>query len=367
MTVAAMSRRSDGAPDLPVRDRSARSALAMLLVATLVTMLVSIGMGAVSISPLQIFTILLERVGVSLADGHDPIRAAVLLDVRLPRVLLAVIVGIAMAGAGAAMQALFRNPLADPGIVGVSSGAALGAVGWIVLAGSVAPLAAVSALMGHFAQPAAALVGGLLASLIIYRLARFAIIDGQTFMLLLAGIAFSALASAATGVLTFIADDQQLRSITFWSMGSLGAAGWAEIRVLLVFLLPALAVLVSMSRLLDALLLGEAVAGHLGFDMARARPALIVCVAVLVGAAVAMTGMIGFIGLMAPHIARLFVGAGHRRLLPAAALIGALLLLLADMLARTLAAPAEVPVGLITALIGGPFFLALLYRRLGMR
>lgn len=349
------------------RERRAASVTVILAGALLATAIMSAGMGAVPIDPSLIPLILLERAGLDLGGAHTPIQSAVLIDVRMPRVVVAVLVGVAMATAGAAMQALFRNPLADPGIVGVSSGAALGAVSWIVLAGSFAPFAVVASVLGHHAQAAAAFFGGLVASLVIYRLARSAIADGQTFMLLLAGIAFSALAGAVTGLLTFIADDQQLRSITFWSMGSLGGVGWEEIGVLLLFLLPAMSALAILSRVLDALLLGETVAGHLGFDMNRMRPTLIVCVAILVGTSVAMTGMIGFVGLMAPHIGRLLVGPGHRALLPASAMLGALLLLAADMFARTVAAPAEVPIGLITALIGGPFFLALLYKRFGVR
>lgn len=357
----------DRAGSATVPTATAVPVLGVLLGLLLATVMVSVGLGAVAISPLQILSIASERLGLGALTEHSLIQASVLLDVRLPRVVLAVLVGAAMAGAGTVMQALFRNPLAEPTIVGVSSGAALGAVGWVVLAGSLAPLAAVSAALGHFALPAAAFVGALLASFVVYGLARAAIADGQTFMLLLAGIAFTAIANAGVGLLTYVADDQQLRTITFWTMGSLGGAGWAEIRALLVFLLPGLLALAALTRLLDALLLGEAVAGHLGFDMARARPALVACVAVLVGASVAMTGLIGFIGLMAPHIARMLVGAGHRRLVPGSLLVGALLLLLADIASRLVAAPAEVPVGLITALIGGPFFLLLLYRRLGAR
>ncbi|THF60569.1 iron ABC transporter permease [Pseudothauera nasutitermitis] len=348
----------------PLLRLSASALLAVLLAGAL---LLSVTQGAVQLSVAQIGAILLERLGFGVDVAYTTIQANVLLNVRLPRVVLALLVGCGMAAAGAAMQALFRNPLADPGIVGVSSGAALGAVAWIVLAGKIAWLGALSGWLGSYAQPAAAFVGGVLASWLIYRLARLAIADGQTLMLLLAGIAFSALAGAATGLLTYIADDQQLRSITFWTMGSLGGAGWAEIRTLAVFILPATAGLLMLARLLDALLLGEDVAGHLGFDLARVRPLLVMLVAVLVGASVAMTGMIGFIGLMAPHIARLWMGPGHVRLLPAAAMTGALLLVCADMAARTVAAPAEVPVGLITALLGGPFFLALLSGRLGAR
>lgn len=333
-------------------------ALLALTISLIVALLASAMQGAVPISARQVLAIL----GLGEAS-YTPMQSAVLLDVRLPRLLLAVLVGAGLALSGAAMQGMFRNPLADPGIVGVSSGAALGAVVWIVLAGQIAWLAPVATMLGIYALPAAAFVGGLLATLLIYRIARFGQPEAQTFMLLMAGIAIGALSGAATGVLTYIADDQQLRTITFWTMGSLGGAGWQSVQVMAWFMLPTMALLYAMHRLLDVLLLGESVAGHLGFDMQYARPLLIVLVALLVGAAVSMTGMIGFIGLMAPHIARLLIGSAHRLMMPAAALVGALLLVLADMAARTMAAPAEVPIGIITALLGAPFFLMLLFSR----
>ncbi len=333
-------------------------ALAVLMLGLIVALVASAMQGAVRISASQVLAIL----GIG-QEGFTPMQSAVLLEVRLPRLLLAVLVGAGLALAGAAMQGMFRNPLADPGIVGVSSGAALGAVVWIVLAGQIAWLKPVADQLGVYALPAAAFVGGLLTTLLIYRIARFGQPEAQTFILLMAGIAIGALSGAVTGVLTYIADDQQLRSLTFWTMGSLGGANWQSIQVMLWFMLPTMALLFAMHRLLDVLLLGESVAGHVGFNMHYARPWLIALVAWLVGAAVAMTGMIGFIGLMAPHIARLLIGSTHRLMMPAAALVGALLLVLADMAARTLAAPAEVPIGIITALLGAPFFLMLLFSR----
>ena len=350
---------------LPLRERIAWRervgvfTLLSLLAALLLALVASAMQGAMPISGAQVLAILGWR---DLAD-FSPMQAAVLLEVRLPRLLLAVLVGVGLALSGAAMQGMFRNPLADPGIVGVSSGAGLGAVIWIVLAGELSFLAPMAKTLGVYALPAAAFVGGLLATLLIYRIARMGQPEAQTFMLLMAGIAVGALSGAATGVLTYIADDQQLRSITFWMMGSLGGASWQSLQVMAWFMLPSVLLLYALHRLLDVLLLGESVAGHLGFEMKRARPVLIVLVSVVVGAAVSMTGMIGFIGLMAPHIARLLIGAGHRLMLPAAAMIGALLLVLADMAARTLAAPAEIPIGIITALLGAPFFLMLLFSK----
>ncbi|MDD3609586.1 MAG: iron ABC transporter permease [Halothiobacillaceae bacterium] len=353
-----------GAPPLAVLSRP-RAPLALPLLAggLLLSLLASAMTGPVALPPAQVAGILAAQFGIETGITYTPMQAGVLMEVRLPRLVLAVLVGFGMALAGAAMQGLFRNPLADPGIVGVSSGAALGAVGWIVLAGQIPLLGALGGWLGAYALPAFAFLGGLLTTLVIYRLAGIGRPEAQTFMLLLAGVAISALTGAATGLLTYIANDEQLRSITFWTMGSLGNAGWEQIPVLLLLMLPTTLGLFALYRLLDALLLGETVAGHLGFDMRRARPLLVVLTALMVGTAVSMTGIIGFIGLMAPHIARLIVGPGHRRLLPAAALIGALLLVVGDMVARTLASPAEIPIGILTALVGGPFFLFLLLSR----
>ena len=345
------------------RQRVAWLSMFGLAAALGVALVASAMLGAVQISAAQVLAILAHSLGWSAANDFTPMQAAVLLDVRLPRLLLAVLVGAGMALAGEAMQGMFRNPLADPGIVGVSSGAALGAVLWIVLAGQFGFMQAFNQALGVYALPVSAFIGGLLATLVIYRIARFGQPEAQTFMLLMAGIAIAALTGAATGVLTYIADDQQLRSITFWSMGSLGGAGWDNLRVMAIVMLPSMFLLYGLYRLLDVLLLGEAVAGHLGFEMKHARPLLIVLVALLVGVAVSMTGIIGFIGLMAPHIARLIVGPGHRLMMPAAALVGALLLVVGDMTARTIAAPAEIPIGILTALVGGPFFLVLLFSR----
>lgn len=345
------------------KQRVAWLSLMILLVTLAGALIASAMLGAVQISATQVLAILAHKIGMGAETGFSAMQAAVLMDVRLPRLILAVLVGAGIALAGAAMQGMFRNPLADPGIVGVSSGAALGAVLWIVLAGQFSLMAAFNQALGVYALPVSAFIGGLFSTLVIYRIARLGQPEAQTFMLLMAGIAIAALTGAVTGVLTYIADDQQLRSITFWSMGSLGGAGWDNLRVMAIIMLPSMALLYGLYRLLDVLLLGEAVAGHLGFEMKHARPLLIVLVALLVGVAVSMTGIIGFIGLMAPHIARMLVGPGHRLMMPAAALVGALLLVVGDMTARTIAAPAEIPIGIITALVGGPFFLGLLFSR----
>ncbi|WP_430461486.1 FecCD family ABC transporter permease [Thalassolituus sp. LLYu03] len=283
-------------------------------------------------------------------------------ELRLPRVVLAMLVGAGLAVAGTLTQGVFRNPLADPGLIGVASGAALAAVAVIVLSSTW--LAGWVSLTGPFALPLAAFAGGLGVTLVIYRLGTR---HGQTqvALLLLAGVAVNVLAGAATGVLTYMANDQQLRDMTFWSMGSLAYGRWREILALLLFILLPLLISLRSARVLNALLMGERVAEHLGFDVQRARRWLLACAAMMVGAAVAVVGMIGFIGLVVPHLLRLLIGADHRYLLPASAVGGALLLLLADTLARTLLAPADLPVGLVMALIGGPVFLGLLLQQAG--
>jgi len=289
-------------------------------------------------------------------DHHE----AVILAVRLPRTLLGLLVGAGLAVAGAAMPGLFRKPLADPGLIGVSSGAALAAVAVIVLGSQ--GLAVLTQACGPFSLPLAAFAGGLATTLLIYRLASR---DGHTSVttLLLAGIAVNALCGAGTGLLTYLADDQQLRTLTFWLMGSLGGATWAEVGSTALLIAAPLLALPFLAPTLNALLLGEAEAGHLGVAAQSVQRLIVALAALAVGAAVAVSGVIGFVGLVVPHLLRLMLGPDHRLLLPGAALLGGSLLLLADLLARTVVAPAELPIGILTALLGGPFFLALLLHR----
>jgi iron complex transport system permease protein len=270
------------------------------------------------------------------------------------------LVGAALAVSGAAMQGLFRNPLADPGLIGVSAGGALGAVSVIVLGASVTASVAPSLAAG--AVPIAAFVGALAATLLVKRLATR---DGRTDVatLLLAGIAIQAVAMAGTGLLTYVADDEQLRTLTFWTMGSLGGATWQSLAYAAPLMVLSLLAIPLAAAALNAMLLGESEAGHLGFDTERLKLVLVLLVAGAVGAAVAVSGIIGFVGLVVPHLLRLTLGPDHRALLPGSALLGATLLLLADLVARTVVVPAELPIGIITALVGGPFFIWLLVSR----
>lgn len=272
----------------------------------------------------------------------------ILWHIRLPRVIAAVCIGAALAISGAAMQGLFRNPLVDPGIVGVSSGAGLAAALYIVL---IAPLIPAYRLYG---LPLAAFLGGWGITLALYRLSRR---HGQIHIaiMLLTGIALAAFTGAITGLLVYLANDTQLRDLTFWSMGSLAGLNWPMLAILVTLLTLTLPIILSHARALNALSLGEAAASHIGFAIAAVKRRLILCVALLTGVSVAFSGSIGFVGLVVPHLMRLAGGSDHRSLLPASALAGATLLLLADTLARTLIAPAELPIGILTALFGAPF------------
>lgn len=275
--------------------------------------------------------------------------------IRLPRVLLAVLVGSALAVSGATLQGLFRNPLADPGLLGISSGASLALALAVVM-----PLT-LPAVLALWWPMLAAFVGSLAVTLVIFLLSR----HGRTTLsrLLLAGIAINALCGAAVGLLSWISNDQQLRQLSLWGMGSLGQAQWSTVLASAALILPALLATQWQAKRLNLLQLGDEEAHYLGVDVQRTQRIVLVLSALMVAAAVAVSGVIGFIGLVVPHMIRLGTGGDHRWLLPASALLGAMLLLIADTLARTLVAPAEMPVGLLTSLLGAPWFLWLILRR----
>ncbi len=299
-----------------------------------------------------------QSLGALLPDTSlAPHLQMVVQEIRLPRTLLCIAVGGILGLCGAVMQGLFRNPLADPGIIGVSGGAALGAALAIVL---LAPLGGeLQRQIGVGLLPMMAFLGGALTTTLVYLLGTRAEGTSVTVMLL-AGVAITALCGAAIGLLTYLADDQMLRNLSLWQMGSLAAGKPADILLALATLAVLLLLFLRDAGPLNALLLGESEARHLGVAVQPLKRRLILLTAAGVGVAVAVSGLIGFIGLVVPHLVRLLAGPDHHRLLPLAALLGAALLLAADMLARTLLAPAELPVGIITALIGAPFFLWLL-------
>lgn len=283
----------------------------------------------------------------------------VITQVRMPRAALGFLVGAALALSGAVMQGLFRNPLADPGIVGVSSGASLGAVGTIVFGSTL--LAPVTAIFGVFSLPVMAFLGSLLVTYSLYRLGTR---DGETEIatMLIAGIAIAALAMALTGLLIYMADDRQLRDINFWSLGSLAGSTWQKAGIAALVVLPALVTVPLLARGLNAFTLGEAAAFHMGISVERFKRIAIVMVAAATGVSVALSGGIGFVGMIVPHLIRIAAGPDHRFLLPASALLGGCLLLAADMIARIVVAPAELPIGILTAILGAPFFLWILLK-----
>lgn len=287
----------------------------------------------------------------------------VIVNIRLPRLLLGLMVGAALAVSGVLMQGLFRNPLADPGIMGVSAGAGLGAVFMIVLGGSLPP--AIIKLLGGFYIVIGAFSGGLITTIALYIVATR---RGHTSIatMLLAGITLNALCASALGILVFMANDHQLRDITFWNLGSLAGATWSRVGLACPFIVIGLVLSPFLSPAMNALSLGEAVAGHLGFSIQRVKYLAILLIAFMCGAAVAVSGSIGFIGIVIPHILRLTIGPDHRYLIPCSALLGAILLILADSLSRVIVAPAELPIGIITALFGAPFFLWILLRQRGV-
>lgn len=285
--------------------------------------------------------------------GGDPVARAIVLELRLPRVIGAALVGGCLAVSGAVFQALLRNPLAEPYLLGVSAGAALGAVGAIV--------SGVAAL-GAPALPLAALAGGLLAIGVVFSVARVA---GRfdTRVLILAGVVVSAFFGACITLVLTLAPAERLRSAFFWTLGSLSGISWPMVAVLAAYGLPACLAAWALGRNLDALALGEEAAAAVGTDVERVKRSAYLLASLLAAATVSVAGVIGFVGLVVPHAVRLLAGSGHRRLLPLAFLAGAVFLLVVDTAARSVAGPVEIPVGVVTAFLGVPFFLVLLRRR----
>lgn len=350
-------------PALALAPRAAsRPVVAGLILFAVLAALAFLGalaIGPFAIPPGRAITVLWDALTGAPAGGLVRERI-VIMDVRLPRAVLGALVGAGTAVAGAVMQGVFRNALADPGLIGVAPGAALAAVAWVVFGGALGAL--LPASLQLLGLPLAAFLGGLVTTLVIGRLATR---DGRTSVatLLFAGLALGALASAGTGVMVFMASEQQTREFLFWTMGSLGGATWIKVGLAAPFVIALIAAAPLLARGLDALALGEAEAFHVGIGVERLKRYAIIGVAAGVGASVAAAGVVGFIGLVVPHLARLALGPAHRVLLPASALLGAAVLLGADILARMLAAPAELPLGVVTALVGAPFFLWLLLRR----
>lgn len=318
--------------------------------------LASLSLGAFSIPFPQTIAILFDQIGISIGS-FELQQSNVLLQIRLPRVVLTLLVGGGLGISGAALQGMFRNPLVEPGLIGVSSGAALFAVIFMVLIPTATASFSWVKLLG---LPVFAFIGGLICVTAVYQLSKT---QGKTdaATLILAGVAINALAGALIGLVLFFADDSALRSFTFWSLGDLGGTTWAKIPIsFLLIAIPSI-FLLFYSRQLNALALGEQEAFHMGVNVQQVKIRLLISCALIVGAGVAMVGMISFVGLVVPHLIRILFGADHRLVLPGSFLLGAILLNFADLIARLIVIPAEMPIGVITALIGAPFFIWLIF------
>ncbi|MFB8380697.1 FecCD family ABC transporter permease [Streptomyces rubiginosohelvolus] len=335
--------------------KSSRSTAYLLTVglslALLAGCLLSAAIGAYNIPLGDVLSSVQHRIGLG-GQALDRVGESVLWNVRLPRVALAVLVGASLGCAGALMQGVFGNPLAEPGVIGISAGAAVGAVASIALG---------LTFFGNWTITVFAFIAGLATVLLVYALSRS---GGRTEVvtLILTGIAVNAFAGALIGLFIFFADNAQITQITFWQLGSLSQATWPKVLAVLPCALAGLVIAPFYSRKLDLLALGERPARHLGVDVERLRIVLVLVVALLTAAAVAVAGIISFVGLLVPHLLRMVNGPGHRFLVPGSALGGALVLVAGDLAARTVAAPAELPLGVLTALFGSPFFFWLLRR-----
>lgn len=319
-----------------------------------VAALISLCTGSVETPAFVVVRILMSNL-TPFAGVIDERLAVVVWEIRFPRIMGAALTGAGLATAGACLQGLLRNPLADPGLIGVSGGGAVGAV--LAISG----LGGLS-LGAGLSVPILAIAGALGTTFLVYKIAS---IGGRTHIstLLLGGLAINAMAGAIVGLTLYLSDTEAVRRFTFWTLGSLHTVGWGALVFLGPFTLLPLILLTGQGRALNAFTLGEAEAYHLGFQTARIKRTIIALSAAMVGTGVAFCGLIGFVGLVVPHLARLIWGPDFRTLIPASALLGSLLMVIADLVARTANAPSEIPVGILTALIGAPFFLGLVYRR----
>lgn len=326
--------------------------MATLVVLLFGAVLLSASLGQYSLSPSEIIASIGRRLGLSATNPGDVFADGALWNVRFPRIMLGLTVGAALGAAGTLMQGVFANPLAEPAVVGVSAGAAVGACAAIVFG---------LQLLGAATVPAAAFVMGVITTLLVYVLARA---QGRTrvLMLVLTGIAVNAIAGALIAGLVFVASTASREQIMFWQLGSLNGATWSAVSVTLPLLVVGLLGAVWLARYLDVLALGDRGARHLGVPVERVRLIAILLVALLTATAVSFAGIIAFVGLIVPHLLRLLIGPAHSTLLPASALGGALLIAVADLVARTAIPFADLPIGMFTALIGGPVFFILLRR-----
>ena len=323
-----------------------RHLLLTFLISLIVSALIAVTIGSFKIS---VFDLLLGKL--------DELGSTILYTIRMPRVMLAAFVGASLAISGACLQGLFRNPLADPGLIGVSAGAALGAAFAIVFSSRFISLN----FLGPYLIPFSAIIGSASVIIILFVITKGFGYDGVTYMLL-AGIAVNAIAGVGIGVLTYISDDSELRSLTFWTMGSFGGVTWPLIMPAIIVILFSIVWIIGLSRKLDLIQLGDVEASRLGINIKKVRFGVIISSAVVVGISVALSGMIGFVGLVVPHLVRILGGVNHLYVLIGSAIFGSILMVISDMMCRVIISPAELPVGLITSGLGSPFFLWLIFK-----
>jgi iron complex transport system permease protein len=330
-----------------------------LSTALLVVFLFSLSIGQVYIPVNEIIVILLKKLGLFTSVETDPVRETVLLSIRLPRLVMTTLIGSALGVSGAALQGLFRNPLVEPGLIGVTSGSSL-AVVVVIVFGAALGLDRNSTGMSVL-MPAFAFCGALLATLLVMRIGTYIGPSGIA-MLILSGVAVNAMCGALMGLTIFYADENQLHMFTFWTLGDLGGASWSSLAVATPLLLTGSFFLLRYTSALNAFALGESEAFHMGVDVDKVKKSIILLAALAVGTSVSLAGAIGFVGLVVPHLIRVTFHSDNRLVMPASAVGGPLLLILSDIIARTVFAPTELPIGVMTALIGAPFFIFLLIR-----
>lgn len=339
-----------------------RLALTLLTLLLIITVAVSASIGAMSISVSQQISILFKFLHLPAIEEVSDIQQSVFFQIRLPRICLALLIGSGLAISGTSLQALFRNPLADPTFIGISSGASLFAVLGIVTLGSFSFFEKFSLLAGYYALNIFTFAGALLAGIFVY---RFSMYQGKliTSTVLLSGIAVNAFCSAFTGLIIFYSNDQELRNVTFWLLGSLGGASWSTVLSIAPFVIIPVMILPGLSKDLNVFTLGEGEASAIGVNTKRLKNLVLILSTLIIGACVSVSGIIGFVGLVVPHILRTALGPDNRLIMPASVLFGAGLLCLADTSSRVIVAPAELPIGILTALIGTPVFLWILIKR----
>tara|TARA_Y100001960_G_C14676101_1_gene828553 strand:- start:96 stop:1157 length:1062 start_codon:yes stop_codon:yes gene_type:complete len=318
--------------------------------------------GPVKISPTQIIDILFKKLGLINQDysSYSKIQETVILNLRLPRLFMAVLVGSGLGATGAVLQGLFRNPLIDPGFIGVSSGAAVGAI--IAIMFSQISIYFFSVNFSYFLIPLLSVLGSFVTTYSIYKISKY-YNKTNIMTMLLAGIAINALSGSIIGLFISFSSDLELRTFTFWTLGGLDSADWQIMPIVLLFIVSSLIVLYLLKNKLDIFMLGDEQAAHLGIDVEKLKKTIILFSAIIVGVSVAFCGMIGFVGLVTPHIIRLFVGPKHKYLIPGSALFGAFILVISDLIAKTIISPAQLPIGVITSLIGAPFFIFLILKQ----